>query len=47
MISTQTAIKIPADVFRALDDYHAAVAIALQKKGRVVIEDNAPGAAPS
>jgi hypothetical protein len=39
MISTQAVIKIPADVFGALDDYHKAVAIALQRKGRVVIEE--------
>ena len=39
MISTQAVIKIPADVFGALDDYHRAVAIALQRKGRVIIEE--------
>jgi len=41
MISTQAVMKIPADVFQALDDHHAALAVALQKKGRVVIEDHA------
>jgi hypothetical protein len=43
MISTQAALKIPADVFHALDDYHRALAIALQKKGRVIIEDQRAG----
>jgi hypothetical protein len=43
MISTKAAIKIPADVFGALDDYHAAVAVALQRKGRVIIEDGCDG----
>jgi len=43
MISTQAAIKIPADVFGALDDYHRAVAIALQRKGRVIIEEGRNG----
>ena len=43
MISTQAVMKIPADVFHALDDYHAAIAIALEKRGRVIIEDQRTG----
>jgi hypothetical protein len=38
MISSPDVIKIPRDIFRALDDYHKAIAIALQKNGRVIIE---------
>lgn len=42
MIS-QAAIKIPSDVFHALDFYHQAVAVALQKKGLVAIEEQKAG----
>jgi hypothetical protein len=43
MISTQAVIKIPADIFGALDDYHKAVAIVLQRKGRIIIEEERDG----
>lgn len=37
-------LKIPSDLFQSLDDYHQALAVALAKKNRVVIEGNTPAA---
>lgn len=41
-MNTTSVLKIPCDVYAALDEYHQAVADALQRKGLVVIGEDKP-----